>query len=309
MTSTYTTHVNPKWLDPAGYVAFLNHVFPGQWNRRSYDWYLRRPFNGAEGEILVRADGARIVCGMGMSHRQIRVGADRIVDVHVISAAATLKDEQGRGHYGALLQLALERAREKRSAALLGFVTRSNASGRGLLRLGSRAIPSFYVFSADPPRAAPAARPVRLESPPQVERMAQELARRPARVGSAHFHYARAEDLRQQFVQRPHPVRALRAAPDSLALVESVGSTDRLQWLTCPDGKVSSTIAALAARSAAASRGFFFYTLSPLQAAAARRVGLRVRNGYLMVQPSGCSRHDWETLAAATWSVQSGDRL
>lgn len=308
MSATYTVHLSPKWLDPTTYIAFLNRVFPGQWNRRSYDWYLRRPFNGAESDILVRADGMRIVAGMGMSHRQIRVGADRIVNVHVISAAATLHDEQGQGHYRALLQAAIERAREKRSAAVLGFVTSDNASGRGLMRLGSRAIPSFYAFSGDSPRVGPIARPVCPE-PPELAGMAQELARRTAGDASAHFHYARDEDLRHQLIQRPHPVRALRAAHDSLAVVESVGSTDRLQWLACPHGKFSRTIAALVAQSVAASRRFFLYTLNPLYAAAARRVGLRVRNGYLMVQPSGCCPRDWEALATADWSVQSGDRL
>ncbi len=309
MTPGYTTHLSPTWLDRDTYVAFLNRVFPGQWNCRAYEWYLRRPFNGVASDILVRADGTRIVSGMGMSHRQIRVGADRIVDVHVISAAATLRGEQGRGHYAALLEAALERAREKRSAAVLGFVTRDNASGRGLMRLGSRAVPSFYVFSGESPRTGPTARPVRLEPTAGLDGMAQELAPCHAGVESAHFHYAHADDWRQQLLQRPYPVRAIRTAHDSLAVVESVGSTDRLQWLACPREKASRTLAILVANSTAARRRFFFYTLDRLQAAAARRIGLRIRNGYLMVQPSGYSRPDWDALAAAEWSVQSGDRL
>lgn len=309
VSATCSTLVSPPWLDPASHIALLNLGFPGQWDRRTYDWYLRRGFRGICGDILVRAEGTRVVAGMAMGHRQIRIGGGKIVDVHVISAGVTLRAEQGRGHYAALLQMAVERAREQRSAALVGFVTSDNGSGRGLQRLGARAIPSFYVFSGDPPRLRSAVRTLHTRRiGPDEERVAREQA--PASHScAAHFHYAREQDWRDQFVRRPNAVSAVRTGHDSLALVESVGSTDRLQWLACPDGKSARAIAALAAHSAALQRRFFFYTLDPLQAAAAQRAGLRVRKGYLMVQPTGGSPEGWEALAHARWSVQSGDRL
>ena len=144
--------------------------------------------------------------------------------------------------------------------------------------------------------------------------MLRELRRRHVEPGDgrspqARFHYERAEDWTAQFIDRPHGVRLLRLAHDSLAVIETVGSTDRLQLLACPGRKTTSSIAALATLSAMTGKKFFMYTLDPHQAAAARRAGLRIRDGYMMVQPTGYSTEGWGALAAATWRVQSGDRL
>jgi hypothetical protein len=308
MTSPRETLVNPPWLDPETYISFLNRAFPGQWDRKAYDWYLGRTFNGVRGDLIIRAAGDRILAGLGVGHRQIRV-ADRTVDVCVISAAATLPGERGRGHYAALLQVALDRALEKRYPALLGFVTEDNGSGRGLMRLGSQAIPSFYVFSRARPRARALARPLRAE---RAERVGEQIARglrRSHPAPEAHFHYEQADDWKRQLVQRPHAVRAVKWGHDSLALVETVGSTDRLQWLTCPNEKTIRSIAALAAQSASEGRRFFMYTLDGLVAEAAQRAGLKFRRGYLLLQPTGCSTADWKELAGAAWAVQSGDRI
>jgi len=304
-----TTLLNPGWLDPAAYIAFLNRAFPGQWDRNAYDWYLARSFRGVPADILVRADGERLLAGMGMSHRQIGVGG-RIVDVGVITAAATLPDQRGQGHYAKLLRMAVEYARDRRYVALLGFVTHDNGSGRGLMRLGSRAIPSFYVHSGHRPAARhPTTRCARDRAALRVrERVARELARS-SKARQAHFHYERAEDWESQLIRRPHAVHAVQRGHDSLALVETVGSTDRLQWLACPKEKAVRNIATLAARSESAGKRFFMYTLDGCVAAAAGRAGLRIRSGYLMLQPTGTSSVDWNELAAAAWSVQSGDRL
>ena len=40
------SEVNPDWLGPGDYTAFLNRVFPGQWDLKAYDWYIARGFNG-----------------------------------------------------------------------------------------------------------------------------------------------------------------------------------------------------------------------------------------------------------------------
>ena len=100
----------------------------------------------------------------------------------------------------------------------------------------------------------------------------------------------------RQFVRRPHPVRAVRLSLDSHALIERVGDTDRLQWLAGPHHRFSSNIASLVATSRASGRKFFMYTLDPLQAAAARRTGLKIRNGYLMLLPTGRVHSDWYAL-------------
>lgn len=298
------TELNPVWLDAAGYVTFLNRSFPGRWDRAAYDWYIAREFSGVSSDIFVRAENRRILSGMAMGYRQIRLGEGRPIDVGVVSAAATLPCERGRGHYSALLQAAIERAREKGYVALLGFVTHDNSSGRGLVRIGARAIPSFYIVSGRQPcRTARKARVARI-SPTELSDRAL------GSVGSqARFHYGYRRDWMRQFIHRPHPVRALHVAHDSVALVESVGHTDRLQWLACPREKAPASVAAVAAASAATGRRFFTYTLDPLHAAAAQRLGLQIRRGFMMLLPVEPSSAAWRELAGAAWQVHSGDRL
>ena len=314
--------INPAWLDRARYIEFLNQVFPGQWDSPAYDWYMARPFNAERSDILVRSDGVRILSGMTVCYRQIGMTSGPPVKVGVLSAAATLATERGRGHYAALLQCALECCRKRFCAAALGFVRRDNGSGRGLIRLGARAIPSFYLISPEVWHARSASKvrpssPVHSESPHRREDLMsafQSLARTPPVLVApgtprAHFHYERAEDWREQFLQRPHKVRIVRLAHDSYAAIEAVNGTDRLQLLVCPDGKRARNIAALAAASAAAGLKFFMYTLDPNEAAAGCRAQLRIRGGFLMLLRTGLEGDDWDRLAGAVWRVQSGDRM
>jgi hypothetical protein len=190
---------------------------------------------------------------------------------------------------------------------LLGFTTRQNASARGLLRLGAHAIPSFYIVSDSliALRRGAASRPVR--PLPALEHVRQESYH--GRSGEVQFHYGARRDWLEQFVQRPNPVSAWRVSHDSTALIETVGSTDRLQWLGCPRRKSIASIAALASSSAAADRKFFMYTLDPLLAAAAGRLGLAIRGGFLLVLPIDRTKADLGELLTAPWGLQSGDRM
>jgi hypothetical protein len=287
----------------------LNQAFPGQWSRPTYEWYITRPFHGVENDTFAVTDGRRALSVVTLSYRQVCNDANSPVDIGVIGSTVTLPNERGRGHYGRLLDAVRERAAMKGYAAIIGFVTRDNVSAKGLVRRGSLAIPSYYIVSA--PGRRPASRPARdglAHCDP--ERLTTTLAQRESsRPPGMRFLYTRAGDWRRQFIDRPCAVRALRLAHDSLALVETVHDTDRLQWLACPRDKVTGAIARLAAASAAAKRQFFLYTLDPLIAAAAKRLGLGARPGYLMLWPTGDRTEAWSRLANASWTVQSGDRL
>jgi hypothetical protein len=321
--SDLRVQINPAWLDRASYVEFLNQGFPGQWNERAYEWYVARGFNARRSDLLVRTDGDRVLSGMTLCYRQIAVGNAPPLEVAVLSAGTTLAAERGRGHYPVMLQAALARCREQACVAAVGFVTHNNVSGTGLLRLGARAIPSFYIVSPKclRPSHAPAlglrlsaclGPPHRHRAPISAPRL---FARHSSQVVSgsaaadAHFHYGCEQDWQQQFLLRPHAVHILRLAHDSYAVLEAAHDTDRLQLLVCPDHKRCSNMAALAAASAAAGRKFFMYTLAPAEAAAARRAGLQIRNGYLMLQPTGLETEGWKRLSGALWRVQSGDRM
>jgi hypothetical protein len=306
------TQLNPPWLEPTQYIDFLNAGFPGQWDRASFDFYMARGFLDRRTDIGVRAAGGRILAGVSYCYRQITVGQntagrDGPIDVCIMSAGTTLPSERGRGHYRELLQTGIDLCREKSCAAILGFVTRENGSARGLQRLGAYSIPSFYVVSAQ--RKIKGRRALRLASrridPADVAFRPTDFAVR----AHVRFHYARHRDWLQQFVHRANPVRAVRMAHDATALVETVGSTDRLQWLGCPAPRVAACIAQLAAASHAANRKFFMYTLDPLLARSAARLGLSIRAGLLMVLPVDHTRADWRQLAGAKWGLQSGDRM
>jgi GNAT superfamily N-acetyltransferase len=309
-----TTHLNPGWLDPGDYVSFLNRAFPGQWDPSTYRWYFARSFGGRQGDLLVQADGSTLCAGLAMIPRQVVVDEGAPIDVAILVAGATLPSERGRGRYAQLLYAALDRARQLGYVAMLGFVTAANASRRALLRMGARAVPSFYILSAEGVPVRSSGRIGRV-SPIALERAAT-LFRRPradrwtdASAPLARFHYAHDADWHRQFIDRPEMVRARRIRHDSIALIESVRGTDRLQCLECPGDKRAASIGVIAAASAAARQRFFTYTLDPCEAAGARRLGLRARAGYLLVLPTGLDGSRWKLLAAARWQVQSGDRL
>jgi hypothetical protein len=303
------TYLNPAWLERDRYVELLNQAFPGVWNRTAFDWYLRRPFRGVRPDVVVRASGKELVSGLSLVPRQVRVGCDRPLDIAVLSAGGTLPAQRRCGHYAALLRAALERARERAWTALVGFVTEGNGSGRGLRRLGARAVPSFYMTtrtrgwraaSVDDARRAPRA----------LEPCAVADGKRQIRsAGRASFHYEHAEDWRGQFIERPCGVRRIHLADDAFAWVETVGTTDRMQLLDCPAWKTREHVTALARASEAAGRRFFFYSLDAQLAAAMQRRGFAVQCGYFLLLPVDSTSADWRRLNEASWCVQSGDRL
>jgi GNAT superfamily N-acetyltransferase len=305
------TELNPAWHDPAAYIEFLNSCFPEQWDRATYDWYIGRPFNGRSCDILVRSEGNRILAGLALCYRQLSMPGGELIEVCVLCAGGTVPDARGQGHYPVLLQQALQRCRERRCVAALGFVRSDNASGRGLARFGARAIPSFYISS--PAREAPsrecrsALRPTIIQRS-SAEALLRHTAAHVPKFPAIGFNYARAEDWRRQFLERPHPVEAVRLAHDSAALVERVGATDRLQLLNCPEHRLIRVVASLVRASQRASRHFFMYSLNAQHAALARRLGLRIRAGQLLVQDTGFDSKRWTDLVSARWSVQAGDR-
>jgi GNAT superfamily N-acetyltransferase len=305
---TATTHLNPTWLDSATYVDFLNQSFPGQWDARALAWYTQRSFNDKPCDLLVRTEGTAIVAGVTLCYRQVIFGGGPPLEICVLSAGATRPDLRGKGHYAALLLDALKRCRSNACVAALGFVTSDNASGRGLVRLGAQAVPTFYLTSPSPQLRRSASWKLQKRSsreliPDSSRDVVAQTARR------VHFHYARGQDWTDQFLRRRHRVSLLRKGPGCNALVEHANGTDRLQLLFCPESKRVSMIAALVANSREAQRKFFMFTLDSRLADDAQRLGLRRRNGYMLIQDTGFRSSVWRALTQASWEVHSGDRL
>jgi len=316
-----STHVNPPWLGPNDYVEFLNRCFPGTWNQESFHWYLRRCFGGQATDIAVRSDGTRLLAMVAVCYRRVLAPDGQDIKVGIMLAGGTAPFEQRRGHYSALMQASLDIGRERGCEALLGFVTRQNGSGRGLSRLGAYSVPSFYITSrtARRPRRAvrwsAAARRFKasaLGHPALLAQAAQmaQVAQGARKLRHVSIRYEDPADWVQQFLRRSHPVRICRPTHDSAALLESVGNTDRLQWLHCPEHRTIATIASLAEASARADRDFFMYTMDPLLARATQRIGLKVRDGFLKILPVHRSAADSvKHLSMQPWRLQSGDRM
>ncbi len=302
--------INPAGIDAEVGPQFLTRCFASPWTGAMYRWYLQRSFAGEPPDRVVLMDGARAVAGCGLVYRQLRTQDGEIHRVSVVVAACTLPGARGRGCYGRVLQAAVERSAARGCAALLGFVTAENATGRGLARLGAAAIPSAYLVSR--PRAALAQAGVLQlrDAKPTDDWPVQAAARAGAAPVPGGFHYPDAGAWRSQMVDRPHGVQALRVGAGCRAVIERVGDTDRLQWLDGAGRERLPVIRALVARACRGGRKFFMYSTCAHEAAAARRLGLTAHPGYLMalaLQSGGASTvRDWPGMS---WQVQSGDRM
>jgi hypothetical protein len=252
---------------------------------------------------------ARAVAGCGLVYRQLRTQDGEVHRVSVVVAACTLPSARGRGCYARVLQAAADRSAVRGCAALLGFVTADNATGRGLRRLGAAAIPSAYLVSRA--RAPfPEAGILRLRDAKVADDWpARAEARLRAAAAPARFHYPDASAWRSQIVDRPRCVETVRIGATCRAVIEGVGDTDRLQWL---DGDLRERVAAIraiVARARCRRRKFFMYSTCPHETAAARRLGLAAHPGYMMalaLRAGHATVRDW---ASMSWRVQSGDRM
>jgi GNAT superfamily N-acetyltransferase len=302
--------VNPPGIDAAAGAAFLARCFASPWTEAMYRWYLQRPFGGEAPDRLVLMDGERAVAGCGLAYRQLRTPDAELHRVSVVVAACTSPGARGRGCYARVLEAAVERSAARGCTALLGFVTADNATGRGLTRLGAEAIPSAYIVSRD--RApSPGAGTLRLRDAKAADDWpVRAAARGHAPAATAGFHYPDAGAWRSQMVDRPHGVESVRIGATCRAVIERAGDTERLQWLDGDARERLAAIRAIAVRARCRKRKFFMYSTCPHEAAAARRLGLATRPGYMMalaLQAGQVSTvHHWAGLA---WRVQSGDRM
>ena len=302
--------VNPKGLDADVGADFLTRCFGTPWSEAMYRWYMQRPFGGEAPDRIMLVDGERVVAGCGLAYRLLRTPDGAAHRVSVVVSAATLPGERGRGCYAQVLQGALARSAVRGCTALLGFVTADNATGRGLRRLGATEIASAYIASRGGLGVA--------GTPTLRVRRAAVTGRWPVRAGArlggspprTVFHYPDMSAWASQMVERPHPVQSLRVGATCRALIESVGRTDRLQWLDGDPRERVAAIRAIAAHAQRHRRLFFMYSTRGDDAEAARRLGLVTRPGYLMaLAPEARHEPTVRSWRALSFDVQSGDRM
>lgn len=302
--------LNPAGLDDEMGPAFLARCFGTRWTEPMYRWYLRRAFGGESPDRVILVDGRQPLAGCGLVYRQLRTPDGELHRVSIVVAACTVPSARGRGCYARVLEAAVERSAARGCAALLGFVTAENPTGRGLLRLGAAAIPAAYLMSRSRP-CLPQVGTLRLRSAHVTDDWpVRAAARLRAPAALAGFHYPAASAWRSQMLDRPHAVQSLRIGATCRAVIEGVGDTDRLQWLDGDGRERLAAIRAIVARARCCGRKFFMYSTCPHEAAAACRLGLAAHAGYMMalaVQAGHASSvRDW---ARMLWRVQSGDRM
>ena len=137
--------VNPAGLDATSDAAFVGRCFGTHWSAATYRSYLRRPSAGTGSVRIILTIGGRAAAGCGLAYRILRTPDGAYHRVGVIVAAGTLPGDRGRGYYARLLDAAIERGAALGCVALLGFVTASNATGRGLRNRGAIAVESSYI--------------------------------------------------------------------------------------------------------------------------------------------------------------------
>lgn len=285
--------------DERAYLAGLQRCFPGSWDERSYRWFLGRPFRGRAPDVFAVYAGRELVAGLGVNYRDVVLPDGRAKLVGVLTAAWTLPEHRGRWHLRRLIERIKSVTAERGCAALLSFVTVDNASAAVLARMRAFSSPTFYLHGAASPSGVAGA----AAEPRKMELQAVDVAADGA--GAIRFAYG-WEDWRQQHLDRPGTTTA-HAVGANLAVVEEVGTTDRVQWLGGPRDSRPTALAAVLARARARGRHLFHFTISSELAQAARSCELDVREGAMMVLGLGLGPgEDWWR---APWHVQAGDRM
>jgi len=222
-----------------------------------YRFYLRRAFAGQPPDLLVMREGGRIVSGVGVNYRSIRLANGATVPAAVLSAGWTLPANRGRGLFGSLMLSAIMLVARRGCALALAFARGANASTRTLRRLGAHLLPTTYFSSDSGGSALPAiAKRLRVRSVPPAA--IQSAAARVDAGGAARFDYPRRQDWRLQFLERPHPVETL-AIGDGLAIIERTGDSDRLQLLLGAPADTRAALGALVLRARRADRRFLAF--------------------------------------------------
>jgi hypothetical protein len=198
-------------------------------------------------------------------------------------------------------------ARERGCIALLSFVTAENASAAILRRKGAVALTTRYLFlSPNEPLKLPKALPQ-----PQIV-CADQLAVGIEESSAITFHYASEQEWRWQFLDRPSPTTVYEMH-SHIAVIEHVGSTDRLQFLSKAQENSPAPLLAMAQRARQRNRSVFHFTMSKSLAQQAANHGFGVGKGYAMIidldTAPAVNSNVVNALHATPWEIQAGDRM
>jgi hypothetical protein len=321
-----TLEVNPSGIDDR-FLAGLNRSFGVRWTRSMYRWHLRREWRGRPPDLLVLRERGRLVSGVGVNYRHLRLRDGARLEVGVLSGAWTLPSRRGRGLIQRLFLAASRRMARNGGTLAIGFVTAGSGSHRAMTRLGCESIPSAYL-SAPPERRPAGDRGPRLPVRTINAREAHRWGVRGIPRSTVRFDYSCDEDWRSQFIDRPFPVQSL-SVEGCRVVVERARDTDRLLWISGPSARRARAVERLAARAARRRRGFFAFLFGDLERSIGDMPGFTRTSGALVILvasrarlatalslPPSAAARGHESLASpgspwflGPWEIQGGDRM
>ncbi|MFL6846179.1 MAG: hypothetical protein ACJ8ER_15020 [Allosphingosinicella sp.] len=290
--------------DDNRYLAALNQCFNGWGGEAEFGWYFGRPFEGRIADRFVLADEEEWIAGSAVTWRRVK-GREGSHPVGIMTGSWTLPAARGKGCFARIIELSLERCRERGAAWLLAFVTEENKSRSVLEKAGSTMVPTAYIWSEEG-ASVEGAETLREDAADAA--LVVELWRgHEALRGSAlHFAYDSAEAWRAQFIDRTNPTSILTDDRLGWVVIERAGMFDRV-IASLPNAGADRLALerAVIARTIAAGRRFFTFTSDPDHKAALRALpGIGGVGGFLTILPVG------EPVPAGRgWLIESGDRV
>jgi hypothetical protein len=292
-----------------------------------YRFYLRRAFAGQSPDLLIMRERGRVVSGVGVNYRSLRLANGATIPAAILSAGWTSPARRGRGLFGRLMESAMVLAARRGCALALAFARGDNASARTLRRLGAHMLPTTY-FSSDSgasPLPTTGMKPRVRSVPPAT---IQSAAAREAAGRAARFEYPRPEEWRLQFLERPCPVETLSIG-GCMAIIERTAGTDRLQLLTGRPEERQAALETLVLRSRLADRRFLAFGLGEAAPERTGPPGMTTEPGHFALLVTAREKlaaslgiPAWQSAFAAgdlssrcspwylgDWRIQPGDRM
>ena len=290
------------------YLDALASCFGGWGGEREFDFYFRRPFDGAVADRFVISDEGEWIAGSAVSWRSLADGEERPRRIGIMTGSWTLPPARGRGCFQTIIEHSRRLCVARGADWLLAFVTQDNASRRRLEAAGSLMIPSLYLWSPEG-AAAPAEPGPELVEVEADAGVAEDLWRRHAALGAgaSRFRYRSAQIWADQFLRRPLPTVLLEAEGLGTLVIERHPVFDRLLSAIprAPGHRIALERAAWS-RALRSGRRFFAFTGDPAHAAALREAcALDGNDGFITLLPAASAA----PTEAGAWRVESGDRV
>jgi len=255
-------------VDPEEYLRGANESFGNWGDEATYRWAFRD-----DAELVFVDDGGATIAASAILYRTLADGGRAAI----IAGSWTQPAARGRGMFARVLETTSAIAQEK-SALLLGFGRRENASARRFDAAGAGMHRTFYCRSTG-------------------GRTAESIAAVEPDFASfrSGFRYT-IDEWQTQFLFRPHAqIECVGVDGEWSALVERTPDFDRVHAIS-----ESMKLPSLAARAHAANRRLFCYVTRAADAEMLATHGFEWTEGFIPTLPAS---------PITDWDFQNGDRM